>query len=76
MEGRRCCPNPPVCVDYDASLAGQQANQIGVTVSHLDVTRQGLRARGIKFTEGQREEETWVAIKDPDGHEIIFIQEK
>ena len=65
-----------VCVDYDAGFAGQQANQIGVTVSHLGVTREGLRTRGIKFTEGQRTDETWVAIKDPDGHEIIFIQEK
>ena len=66
----------PVCVDYDAGFAGQQANQIGVTVSHLGVTREGLRARRINFTEGKRAEETWLAIKDPDGHEIIFIQEK
>jgi PhnB protein len=65
----------PVCVDYDAGFAGQQANQIGVVVSHLGVTREGLRTRGIKFTEGQRADETWVAIKDPDGHEIIFLQE-
>jgi PhnB protein len=66
----------PVCVDSDAAFAGQQGNQIGITVTHLEVTREGLRARGIKFTEGQREDETWVAIKDPDGHEIIFIEEK
>jgi uncharacterized glyoxalase superfamily protein PhnB len=66
----------PVCVDYDAGFAGQPGNQIGVTVSHLGITREGLRNREIKFTEGQRGEETWVAIKDPDGHEIIFIQEK
>lgn len=66
----------PVCVDYDAGFAGQQGNQIGVTVSHLGFTREGLRMRGIGFSEGQRAGETWVAIKDPDGHEIIFIQEK
>ena len=66
----------PVCVDYDANVAGQQGNQIGVVVSHLGFTREALRGRGIQFTEGQRAEETWVAIKDPDGHEIIFIQEK
>jgi hypothetical protein len=45
-------------------------------VSHLGVTREGLRARRINFTEGKKAEETWLAIKDPDGHEIIFIQEK
>jgi uncharacterized glyoxalase superfamily protein PhnB len=66
----------PVCVDFDAGFAGQQSNQIGITVGHLGFTREGLRARGIAFTEGQRADETWVAIKDPDGHEIIFIQDK
>ncbi|MGE5205403.1 MAG: VOC family protein [Chlamydiota bacterium] len=66
----------PVCVDFDAAFAGQQGNQIGVTVTHLGITREGLRARGIKFTEGQRENEAWVSIKDPDGHEIIFIEER
>lgn len=66
----------PVCVDYDAGFAPRKGNQIGVIVSHLGVTREALRGRGIKFTQGQRADETWVAIKDPDGHEIIFIQEK
>jgi PhnB protein len=66
----------PVCVDFDAGFAGHQANQIGVSVSHLGLTREALRSRGIKFTEGQRANETWVSIKDPDGHEIIFLQEK
>lgn len=66
----------PVCVDFDAGFAGPQTNQIGVVVSHLGATRENLRARGLAFTEGRRADETWVAIKDPDGHEIIFIEEK
>ncbi len=66
----------PVCVDFDAAFTGQQTNQIGVTVSHLGMTREGLRAREIRFSEGQRADETWLAVKDPDGHEILFIEEK
>lgn len=66
----------PVCVDFDAGFAGQQPNQIGIAVSHLGITREALRGRGLKFTEGRRENETWLAIKDPDGHEIILIEEK
>lgn len=66
----------PVCLDYDAGFSGQQPNQVGIAVSHLGLTREGLRGRGIKFTEGERAEQTWVTIKDPDGHEIIFIQEE
>lgn len=66
----------PVCVDFDAGFTAQQPNQIGVVVSDLGFTREALRGRGLKFTEGRRANETWVAIKDPDGHEIIFIQEK
>ncbi len=66
----------PVCVDFDAGFGGQQANQIGVAVSHLGVTREALRGRGIKFAEGRRENETWLAVKDPDGHEILFLEEK
>jgi catechol 2,3-dioxygenase-like lactoylglutathione lyase family enzyme len=65
-----------LCVDFDAGFAGQQPNQIGIAVSHLGFTREGLRSRGIKFTEGRRENETWLAVKDPDGHEILFLEEK
>ncbi|HTM89732.1 MAG TPA: VOC family protein [Terriglobales bacterium] len=66
----------PVCVDFDPAFAGQQPNQIGVTVTHLGMAREGLRARKIRFTEGQRANETWLSVKDPDGHEILFIEEK
>lgn len=66
----------PVCVDFDAAFTGQQTNQIGVTVTHLGMTREGLRAREIRFTEGQRANESWLSVKDPDGHEILFIEEK
>ncbi len=66
----------PVCVDFDAAFSGQQTNQIGVTVTHLGMTREGLRSREIRFTEGQRANESWLSVKDPDGHEILFIEEK
>ncbi|HLK33162.1 MAG TPA: VOC family protein, partial [Terriglobales bacterium] len=66
----------PLCVDFDPGVGSRQANQIGITVSHLGTTREALRVLKINFTEGQRANETWVSIKDPDGHEIIFLEEK
>jgi uncharacterized glyoxalase superfamily protein PhnB/catechol 2,3-dioxygenase-like lactoylglutathione lyase family enzyme len=66
----------PLCVDFDAGFAGRATNQIGVVVSHLGATRENLRARGLAVSEGRRADQTWVAVKDPDGHEIIFIEEK
>ena len=66
----------PVCVDFDAAFEGRQSNQIGVAVSHLGVTREALRGRGIRFTEGRRDKEAWLSVKDPDGHEIIFMEDR
>ena len=66
----------PLCVDLEAGARGQQPNQIGVTVSHMGFTREGLRARGLQFTEGRRADQSWVTVRDPDGNEIIFLEEK
>ncbi len=62
----------PVCVDLDADFAGQ-ASQIGIAVADLDGTRGALRERGLAISEGRSAKETWVAVKDPDGHEVVFI---
>ena len=63
-----------VCVDLDATFAGQP-NQIGIGVADLERTTAALRERGLAFSEGRSAKEAWVAVKDPDGHEVIFIAE-
>jgi hypothetical protein len=62
----------PVCVDLDTSFTGQP-NQIGITVSDLEGTIAALRERGLVISEGRSTEQAWAAVKDPDGHELIFV---
>jgi catechol 2,3-dioxygenase-like lactoylglutathione lyase family enzyme len=62
----------PVCVDLDTSFTGQP-NQIGITVGDLESTMAALRKLGLAIAEGRSTKETWAAVKDPDGHEVIFI---
>ena len=65
----------PVCVDCHPERSGNEANQIGVRVSDLDATAAILDGMEFEVKRGEQEEasERWVAIKDPDGHELIFI---
>ena len=65
----------PLCVDLSTGNAPTQANQIGIEVTDLDTTIAMLRKKGFVVREGARVEgaERWVAINDPDGHELIFI---
>ena len=65
----------PVCVDLHPDQHGWQPNQIGVEVSDLAATVKFLQGKGCQASEGSRPNsgERWAAIKDPDGHEIIFL---
>ena len=63
----------PVCVDYHADRSGKESNQFGVETSDLTAVRTILESLGIAVREGQRANEEWMAISDPDGHEIIFL---
>jgi catechol 2,3-dioxygenase-like lactoylglutathione lyase family enzyme len=62
----------PVCVDLDTSFTGAP-NQIGITVSNLESTIAALRERRLVISEGRSTKAGWAAVKDPDGHELIFI---
>jgi len=65
----------PVCVDLHPDQHGWQPNQIGVEVRDLATTLKFLQGKGCQVSEGSRPDsgERWAAIKDPDGHEIIFL---
>jgi hypothetical protein len=65
----------PVCVDYHSERSGNEANQIGVRVSDLEETAAVLEEMNfdVKRGEQQQSAERWAAIRDPDGHELIFI---
>jgi catechol 2,3-dioxygenase-like lactoylglutathione lyase family enzyme len=63
----------PVCVDATAEDSPQQPNQIGVEVDDLERTIELLRARGLSVSTGSAASERWASVKDPDGHEILFI---
>ncbi len=65
----------PICIDLHPEGGAAQPNQIGVEVSSLDRTIVALQEKGIAVHQGIRpgSEERWAAIKDPDGHELIFL---
>ena len=66
----------PVCVDLHPDQRGWQPNQIGVGVSDLAATVKFLQGKGCQVSEvgpPANSGERWAAIKDPDGHEIIFL---
>jgi catechol 2,3-dioxygenase-like lactoylglutathione lyase family enzyme len=65
----------PICVDYDADFT-QQSNQIGIRVGSLEQTAAFLQEQGVSASRGQNAGESWITIQDPDGHEIIFLQDK
>jgi len=62
----------PVCIDLNRELAFQP-NQIGITVADLEETVKILEGKQLAVSRGRNAGETWASIKDPDGHEIIFI---
>ena len=63
----------PVCVDAEAAGALQQPNQIGIEVSDLQQAIRYLEERGLPVKVGAAGSEHWASVKDPDGHEIVFI---
>jgi catechol 2,3-dioxygenase-like lactoylglutathione lyase family enzyme len=63
----------PICIDITREGSPQQPNQIGVEVDDLQRTIDFLSGRGIPITKGSSTSEHWASVKDPDGHEIIFI---
>ena len=65
----------PVCVDLSKNNEPAQPNQIGIEVTDVDTITATLRNQGLVVSEGSRAASTerWVAIHDPDGHELIFI---
>jgi catechol 2,3-dioxygenase-like lactoylglutathione lyase family enzyme len=63
----------PLCVDVTSDDSPQQPNQIGIEVDSLERTMEALRTRGITVATGSARSEHWASVKDPDGHEILFI---
>jgi catechol 2,3-dioxygenase-like lactoylglutathione lyase family enzyme len=63
----------PVCVDAESPGSPQQPNQIGIEVSDLPQAIRYLQERGLTVTTGAAGSEHWASVKDPDGHEILFI---
>lgn len=63
----------PVCVDAEAAGAPQQPNQIGIEVSDLQHAIRYLQERGLSVATSAAGSEHWASVKDPDGHEILFI---
>jgi catechol 2,3-dioxygenase-like lactoylglutathione lyase family enzyme len=65
----------PVCVDYHPERSGTETNQIGLRVRNLEATVALVEQRGFEVRRGEQQEtaERWASIKDPDGHELIFI---
>jgi len=63
----------PVCVDVAPESTPQQPNQIGIEVADLQQTLQYLYERGLSVATGSAANERWASVKDPDGHEILFI---
>jgi catechol 2,3-dioxygenase-like lactoylglutathione lyase family enzyme len=63
----------PACVDAETAGGPQQPNQIGIEVDDLQQTIQTLRERGLSVATGSVGSEHWASVKDPDGHEILFI---
>ena len=63
----------PLCVDAEAVGGPQQPNQIGIGVHDLQQAISYLRERGLPVASGSAGSEHWVSVKDPDGHEVLFI---
>lgn len=65
----------PICVDYHAERSGNETNQIGIRVNDLEATVDLLERSGFEVKRGGRQKpaERWASIKDPDGHELIFL---
>lgn len=63
----------PVCVDAEAASGPQQPNQIGIEVSDLQEAIRFLQAHGLSVVTGSAAFEHWASVRDPDGHEILFI---
>lgn len=65
----------PVCIDLTPQNTPQQPNQIGIGVHDLQQACGYLQGRGLTITTGAAGLEHWASIKDPDGHEILFIEQ-
>jgi catechol 2,3-dioxygenase-like lactoylglutathione lyase family enzyme len=63
----------PLCVDAGAESGVGQPNQIGIEVRDLQSTIGFLQERGLPVATGSADSEDWASVKDPDGHEILFI---
>ena len=66
----------PVCVDYHPERSGDESNQIGVRVNDLEAMVALLRELDLPVKTGDQPGQRWASIKDPDGHEVIFITDK
>ncbi len=65
----------PICIDLLAPGTSGQPNNIGVLVDDLEKTIAALRAKGLEGSRGFNPSslERWVAVKDFDGNELIFL---
>jgi catechol 2,3-dioxygenase-like lactoylglutathione lyase family enzyme len=66
----------PFCIDLSKEREPFQPSQIGITVADLRLLTEALTERGFSpaLGEGPDGGEKWAIIKDPDGHELIFLQ--
>jgi len=63
-----------VCVDYHEGIGDYEANQIAARVDDLEATIALLEESGFEVRRGKLEASwQWASIKDPDGHELIFL---
>ncbi|HYL98271.1 MAG TPA: VOC family protein [Blastocatellia bacterium] len=67
----------PICVDYHRDRSGKESNQLGIETSDVPAVKALLESQGIPVREGQLSTaQLWIAIEDPDGHEVIFIESR
>ena len=66
----------PFCVDLTNEIEKWQPNQIGIDVDDLDSVTVSLIEKGFSPATGENlsNGEVWALIKDPDGHELIFLK--
>ncbi|HEY6328133.1 MAG TPA: VOC family protein [Blastocatellia bacterium] len=66
----------PFCIDLSKEREPFQPSQIGITVADLNPLTEALMACGFSPAVGERPDggEKWAIVKDPDGHELIFLK--
>jgi catechol 2,3-dioxygenase-like lactoylglutathione lyase family enzyme len=63
----------PICVDLTQET---RQNTMGLEVEDLAATASVLRQKGLKIHSGSSNSaarEDWIAVKDPDGNEVVFL---